>query len=94
MKSLTKNGGFQMNEEEKKIETAEEASKAIRGHIVHFPSEEPSAIHLRHVERLRRQGNTLYFDCAYKSYPYPFADEATAENARQAIMKLWAENVV
>lgn len=58
--------------------------------ILHFTSERPVAINLRHVSSIRREGKTIFFDFSTKTQPIDFDNEDAAKSVFETLMNIWS----
>ena len=69
---------------EKRVET--------KSHIIHFTGPNSTAIDLKKIEVIRKNGKTIYFHSSTRDYPIEMADEAAAEAFFPTALNLWAES--
>lgn len=62
-----------------------------KSHIIHFAGPNPTAVDLKKIETVRKNGKTIYLHSPTRDYPIEMADEAAAEAFFQTALSLWAE---
>ena len=68
-----------------------ETGVKAKSHIIHFTGPNSTAIDLRKIEVIRKNGKSVFFHSATRDYPIEMADEAAADAFFPHALNLWAE---